>query len=266
MNWIKSRVKLREFIRAVRFWILVFADWFLASLTSMATFSLTHRLRENQGFILVLTRSCSYFLHSSLSTKFCTGLLRLYSSSYYQQKCNILFLLFSRSMYFHMHILSILVLLVLPSRPQARSVRKPQNEAIQNSVKSKDKWYLQNCQHWETVILETKKKKGSNGSRSTRQVAFLSVILKSYWIGQLRAWKTAFQMTTINRDLQAMFTGSWGILIFLINIFMKCFYIFKLFHTERHFCPFTEIYNYSSKNLVIKGTGSSKQGARSAAW
>lgn len=147
-------------------------------------------------------------------------------------------------MYFHMHILSILVLLVLPIRPQARSVRKPQNEAIQNSVKSKDKWYLQNCRCWETVILETKKKKGSNGSRRTRQVAFLSVILKSYWIGQLRAWKTAFQMTTVNRDLQAMFTGSWGILIFLINIFMKCFYIFKLFHMERHFCPFTEIYNY----------------------
>lgn len=46
---------------------------------------------------------------------------------------------FYKSMYFHMHILSILVLLVLPIRPQARSIRKPQNEAIQNSVKSKDK-------------------------------------------------------------------------------------------------------------------------------
>ncbi|PKU35442.1 hypothetical protein llap_14254 [Limosa lapponica baueri] len=46
---------------------------------------------------------------------------------------------FYKSMYFHMHILSILVLLVLPIRPRAHSIRKPQNQATQNSVKSKDK-------------------------------------------------------------------------------------------------------------------------------
>lgn len=46
---------------------------------------------------------------------------------------------FYKSMYFHMHILSILVLLLLPIRPRTHSVRKPQNQANQNSVKSKDK-------------------------------------------------------------------------------------------------------------------------------
>ncbi|XP_068787795.1 lysophospholipid acyltransferase 1 isoform X3 [Struthio camelus] len=45
---------------------------------------------------------------------------------------------FYKSMYFHMHILSILVLLVLPIRPQAHSVRRPQNQVMQNSVKNKD--------------------------------------------------------------------------------------------------------------------------------
>ncbi|XP_005150023.2 lysophospholipid acyltransferase 1 isoform X1 [Melopsittacus undulatus] len=46
---------------------------------------------------------------------------------------------FYKSMYFHMHILSILVLLLLPIRPQAHSIRKAQNEAMLNSVKRKDK-------------------------------------------------------------------------------------------------------------------------------
>ncbi|XP_010225527.1 PREDICTED: lysophospholipid acyltransferase 1-like [Tinamus guttatus] len=46
---------------------------------------------------------------------------------------------FYKSMYFHMHILSILVLLVLPARPQAHSARRPQNQVTQNSIKNKDK-------------------------------------------------------------------------------------------------------------------------------
>ncbi|XP_040443870.1 lysophospholipid acyltransferase 1 isoform X3 [Falco biarmicus] len=46
---------------------------------------------------------------------------------------------FYKSMYFHMHILSILVLLVLPIRPQSHPTRKAQNQAVLNSVKSKDK-------------------------------------------------------------------------------------------------------------------------------
>ncbi|XP_053914860.1 lysophospholipid acyltransferase 1 isoform X4 [Cuculus canorus] len=46
---------------------------------------------------------------------------------------------FYKSMYFHMHILSIVVLLVLPIRPQAHSTREPQNQDVQNSVKRKDK-------------------------------------------------------------------------------------------------------------------------------
>ncbi|XP_071660723.1 lysophospholipid acyltransferase 1 isoform X1 [Patagioenas fasciata] len=46
---------------------------------------------------------------------------------------------FYKSMYFHMHILSILVLLVLPIRPQTHSMRKPQNQAMKNAIKSKDK-------------------------------------------------------------------------------------------------------------------------------
>ncbi|XP_061202387.1 lysophospholipid acyltransferase 1 isoform X4 [Neopsephotus bourkii] len=46
---------------------------------------------------------------------------------------------FYKSMYFHMHILSILVLLLLPIRPQAHSKRKAQNQAMLNSVKRKDK-------------------------------------------------------------------------------------------------------------------------------
>ncbi|KAJ7411634.1 Lysophospholipid acyltransferase 1 [Willisornis vidua] len=46
---------------------------------------------------------------------------------------------FYKSVYFHMHILSILVLLLLPIRPQASSLRRAQNQAMVNSVKSKDK-------------------------------------------------------------------------------------------------------------------------------
>ncbi|XP_071409057.1 lysophospholipid acyltransferase 1 isoform X4 [Pithys albifrons albifrons] len=46
---------------------------------------------------------------------------------------------FYKSVYFHMHILSILVLLLLPIRPQASSLRRAQDQAMMNSVKSKDK-------------------------------------------------------------------------------------------------------------------------------
>nr|XP_030121425.3 lysophospholipid acyltransferase 1 isoform X3 [Taeniopygia guttata] len=46
---------------------------------------------------------------------------------------------FYKSVYFHMHILSILVLLLLPSRPQTHSVRRAQNQDMLNSSKSKDK-------------------------------------------------------------------------------------------------------------------------------
>ncbi|KAJ7396764.1 Lysophospholipid acyltransferase 1 [Pitangus sulphuratus] len=46
---------------------------------------------------------------------------------------------FYKSVYFHMHILSILVLLLLPIRPQTHSLRRSQNHAMMNSVKSKDK-------------------------------------------------------------------------------------------------------------------------------
>lgn len=152
-------------------------------------------------------------------------------------------------MYFHMHILSILVLLVLPIRPQAHSIRKPQNQAMQNSVKSKDKWCLQrklpvgksNC-----YIGNKQRRRKMGGMRvEVEDVAFLLVILKSYGTGQKGAWMTVFQIIPVNRD----FTGNVYRLIghfdfFFINIFMKCFYIFKLFHTEGHFCSFTEIYNY----------------------
>lgn len=56
---------------------------------------------------------------------------------------------------------------------------------------------------------------------------------------------TVFQIIPVKRD----FTGNVYRLkghfdFFLVNIFMKCFYIFKLFHTERHFCSFKEIYDY----------------------
>ncbi|NXB45715.1 MBOA1 acyltransferase, partial [Leucopsar rothschildi] len=44
---------------------------------------------------------------------------------------------FYKSVYFHMHILSILVLLLLPIRPQTHSVRRAQNQATVNSIKSK---------------------------------------------------------------------------------------------------------------------------------
>ncbi|RMC16209.1 hypothetical protein DUI87_08423 [Hirundo rustica rustica] len=46
---------------------------------------------------------------------------------------------FYKSVYFHMHILSILVLLLLPVRPQTHSVRRAQNQTKLNSAKSKDK-------------------------------------------------------------------------------------------------------------------------------
>uniref|UniRef100_A0A8C0TYG7 Lysophospholipid acyltransferase 1 n=2 Tax=Cyanistes caeruleus TaxID=156563 RepID=A0A8C0TYG7_CYACU len=46
---------------------------------------------------------------------------------------------FYKSVYFHMHILSILVLLLLPIRPQTHSVRRAQNQATMNSIKSKVK-------------------------------------------------------------------------------------------------------------------------------
>ncbi|XP_037983529.1 lysophospholipid acyltransferase 1 isoform X5 [Motacilla alba alba] len=46
---------------------------------------------------------------------------------------------FYKSVYFHMHILSILVLVLLPIRPQTHSVRRAQNQAMLNSIKSKNK-------------------------------------------------------------------------------------------------------------------------------
>lgn len=57
----------------------------------------------------------------------------------FTKKYNILSAFVPRSVYFHMHILSILVLLLLPIRPQTHSVRRAQNQATLNSIKSKDK-------------------------------------------------------------------------------------------------------------------------------
>lgn len=191
-------VELLVFISAVRLWILEFADWFLALLTSQQYFHPcqqiphTYQAVWNSGVTFcafqirfVLSRPVSFFLHSSLTTKFCMDLevaqfMFLITKIWYYLSAFV-----PRSMYFHMHIVSILVLLVLPIRPQAHSIGKPQNQAMQNSVKSKDKWCLQRklpaSGNW-TITLEIKKEEKRAGwglkyKTSGFSIGYLKILL-----------------------------------------------------------------------------------------
>lgn len=55
---------------------------------------------------------------------------------------------------------------------------------------------------------------------------------------------TVFQIIPVNRDFTGNVYRLTGHFDFFNKYFYECFYIFKLFHTERHFCSFTEIHNY----------------------
>lgn len=46
---------------------------------------------------------------------------------------------------------------------------------------------------------------------------------------------TVFQIIPVNEDFTGNVYRLMGHFIFIINIFMKCFYIFKLFHREAFF-------------------------------
>lgn len=47
---------------------------------------------------------------------------------------------------------------------------------------------------------------------------------------------TVIQIIPVNGDFTGNVYRLMGHFIFIINIFMKCFYIFKLFHREAFFC------------------------------